>query len=136
MNTKRWLFASLGTFAVIFILEMIIHGILLEGIYKQTASVWRPEADIQRLMWLMWLGYLIFAPFFALIYIKGYEEGKSGVGQGIRYGVYMGFVLSAMQSLGWYTVLPIPAVLAFYWFVAGMVESVAAGITVGVIYRR
>jgi len=32
--------------------------------------------------------------------------------------------------------LPIPAILAFYWFVAGMVESVAAGITVGVIYRR
>jgi hypothetical protein len=136
MNTKRWLLASLGTFAVIFILEMVIHGVLLEGIYKQTASVWRPQADIGRLMWLMWLGYLIFAPFFALIYIKGYEEGKGGVGQGIRYGVYMGFVLSASQSLGWYAVLPIPAILAFYWFVAGMVESVAAGITVGVIYRR
>src|SRR2546422_10169580 len=123
MNTKRWLFASLGTFAVIFILEMIIHGVLLEGIYKQTASVWRPEADIQRLMWLMWLGYLIFAPFFALIYIKGYEEGKVCVGQGIRYGIYMGFVLSASQSLGRYVGVPIPAFLAFYWFEVVMGES-------------
>src|SRR5437867_12488956 len=127
MNTKRWLFASLGTFAVIFILEMVIHGVLLEGMYKQTASVWRPQADIGRLMWLMWLGYLIFAPFFALIYIKGYEEGKGGVGQGIRYGVYMGFVLSASQRLGWYAVLRGPPCLAWYWCVADMVQAVAAG---------
>src|SRR5438552_18864521 len=114
MNTKRWLFASVGTFAVIFILEMVIHGVLLEGMYKQTASVWRPQADIGRLMWLMWLGYLIFAPFFALIYIKGYEEGKGGVGQGIRYGVQMGVVLSESQSLGGYAELPIAVILTCY----------------------
>src|SRR3989442_13699370 len=119
MNTKRWLFASLGTFAVIFILEMVIRGVLLEGIYKQTASVWRPQADIGRLMWLMWLGYLIFAPFFALIYIKGYEEGKGGVGQGIRYGGYIGFGRSAWQSLGRYAVMPFTPIRALYWLVSG-----------------
>ena len=136
MNTKRWLLASLAAFVVIFILEFLIHGILLEGIYQQTASVWRPEPEIERMMWLFWLGYLVFAPFFALIYTKGYEAGKSGFGQGVRYGVYMGVILSVMQSLGWYVVLPIPATLAFYWFIATMVESVAAGIVVGLIYRQ
>ncbi|MEK9134207.1 MAG: hypothetical protein AAB333_05050, partial [Pseudomonadota bacterium] len=81
------------------------------------------------------VGYLIFAPFFTLIYAKGYEPDKSGLGQGLRYGLYMGLVLSVMQNLIWYTVLPIPGVLAFYWFLGGMVESIAAGVAAGLIYR-
>ncbi len=135
MNIKRWLFASLAVLIVIAVLEMIINSVLLMGIYQQTASVWRPQEEIQRMMWLFWLGYLIFAPFFALIYTKGYEPNKPGLGQGLRYGLYMGVLLSAMQNLVWYAVLPIPGVLAFYWFLGGMVESIAAGVAVGLIYR-
>jgi len=84
----------------------------------------------------MWLGYLIFAPVFVLIYSKGYEANKGGLPQGIRFGLITGMLLSASQSLGWYVVLPIPGVLAFWWFVTGMVEAVAAGAAVGVIYRQ
>jgi len=136
MNTKRLGLASLAVFAVIFILEGFIHGVLLADLYQQTSSIWRPQAEIQGLMWLMWLGYLILASIFVFIYTKGYEANKSGLGQGIRFGLVVGILLSVSRSLGWYPVLPIPALLAFYWFVAGMMESVAAGITVGLIYRQ
>ncbi|MEK6618167.1 MAG: hypothetical protein AABY90_05655 [Nitrospirota bacterium] len=136
MNTKRWALASLAAFAVIFVLEGFIHEVLLADLYQQTASIWRPQAEMQGLMWLMWVGYLVFAPVFALIYIKGYDANKSGAGQGVRYGLIIGILLSGPQSLGWYAVLPIPGVLAFYWFVAGLVESVAAGVAVGLIYRQ
>ena len=135
MNVKRWLYASLAVLVVIAVVEMVINNFLLAGLYQQTASVWRPMEEIQRMMWLFWLGYLIFAPFFALIYTKGYEPAKPGLGQGLRYGLYMGVVLSAMQNLVWYAVLPIPGVLAFYWFLGGMAESIAAGAAVGLIYR-
>ncbi len=53
MNTKRWVIAGLAVFVVFAVIEMIVHGALLEGMYKQTASVWRPEADMQRLMWML-----------------------------------------------------------------------------------
>jgi hypothetical protein len=135
MNVKRWLFASLAVLVVIAAVEMVINSVLLAGLYQQTASVWRPPEEIQRTMWLFWLGYLVFAPFFTLIYAKGHEPAKSGLGQGLRYGLYMGLVLSVMQNLVWYAVLPIPGVLAFYWFLGGMVESIAAGVAVGLIYR-
>jgi len=135
MNVKRWLFASLAVLVVIAAVEMVINSVLLAGLYQQTASVWRPPEEIQRMMWLFWLGYLVFAPFFTLIYTKGYEPAKSGLGQGLRYGLYMGLVLSVMQNLVWYAVLPIPGVLAFYWFLGGMVESIAAGVAVGLIYH-
>ncbi len=136
MKTKRFALASAAVFVVFAILEGIIHGVLLADIYQQTSSIWRPENDIQRNMWLMWLGYLIFAPAFVLIYSKGYEANKGGLPQGIRFGLITGMLLSASQSLGWYVVLPIPGVLAFWWFVTGMVEAVAAGAAVGVIYRQ
>jgi hypothetical protein len=136
MQTKRWVQASSAAFLVLFVLEGIVHQVLLKGLYQQTASLWRPEADIQRLLWLFWGGYLVFAIAFVWIYAKGYEEKKGGLGQGIRFGLVMGILLSVMQNLGWYVVLPIPGILAWYWFLAGMAESLAMGICVGLIYRK
>jgi len=37
---------------------------------------------MQKMMWIFWVGMLVFAPFFALIYVKGYEKGKPGLGAG------------------------------------------------------
>jgi len=136
MNVKRWLLASVTVFVIIFILEMVIHGVLLAGIYQETATVWRPQAEMEATMWYMWLGYLIFAPAFVYIYVRGYESGKDGLAQGLRYGVIVGILLSIPQSLGWYSVLPIPAALALYWAVAGMAEVIIAGMATGLIYKK
>jgi len=136
MNTKRFALASVAGFVVFAILDGIVNGILLADLYQQTSSVWRPQDQIQGNLWLMWLGYLIFAPVFVLIYTKGYEANKEGLGQGVRFGRLVGILLFAPQSLGWYAVLPIPAILAFWWFLSGMVEAVAAGAAVGLIYRQ
>jgi len=135
MNTKRLALASLAVFVVFFVVDGVVNNVLLADLYKQTASVWRPESEIQGNMWLMWLGTLILAPLFTLIYTKGYEANKPGLGQGVRYGLIVGVLLSAPQCLVWYAVLPIPAVLAVWWFMTGMVESVAAGVATGLIYR-
>ena len=135
MNMKRFALASLAVFVVFSVVDGVVNNVLLADLYKQTASVWRPESEIQGNMWLMWLGTLILAPLFVLIYTKGYEANKPGLGQGVRYGLIVGVLLSAPQCLGWYAVLPIPAVLALWWFAAGMVESVAAGAAAGFIYR-
>jgi hypothetical protein len=135
MNTKRWLLASVAVLVVIAVLEFVIHGVLLSDLYKQTASIWRPQKDMQQTMWIFWIGYLVFAPLFALIYVKGYEKGKPGLGQGLRFGFYVGAMLSVMNSFGWYVLLPIPLALAFWWFVATLAVYVAAGAAVGWVYR-
>ena len=136
MNTRRWLLASVAVLVVIAVLEFVIHGVLLSGIYQQTASVWRTHAEMQGMMWIFWVGYLVFAPIFALIYVKGYEKGKPGLGQGFRFGLYVGGMLSVLHSFGWYVILPIPLALSFYWFVAILVEFIAAGIAAGLVYHE
>ena len=136
MNTKRWLLASVAVLVVVAVLEFLIHGVLLSDVYRQTASVWRSDAEMQKMMWIFWVGMLVFAPFFALIYVKGYEKGKPGLGQGFRYGLYVGAMLSVMHSFGWYVILPIPLALAFYWFLGILVEFIAAGVAAGLVYHE
>lgn len=135
MNKKQWALASLAVAAVLWVLEMIIHWFILSRIYQETATVWRPMEAMQSMMPLMWLGYILFAPFFVYIYAKGYEPKEQPLDQGLRFGLVFGIGLSAMNSLGWYAVLPIPGALAFQWFLAGVTIYAAAGIAAAYVYR-
>jgi hypothetical protein len=135
MNAKQWLLASVAVFVAIAVLEFLIHGVLLADAYQQTASIWRPEAEMQRRLWLFFVGDLIFAPVFALIYAKGYERGKAALAQGLRFGAYMGLLVGVSLIFGWYVVLPIKTALAVSWMVAGFVEMVVAGIVVALVYK-
>lgn len=136
MHLKRLCLASLAAFAVIFVLDWIAHGKLLMGLYSQTASVWRPMGAAHQKMWLMILGQLCFAKVFTWIYTKGYEAGKPGLGQGLRYGFLIGLLVSIAYVSVWYVVLPIPFKLALGWVASGMADCLAAGAAVGLIYRR
>ena len=136
MSLKRCVLASVAAFAVFFVLDMIVHGHLLTGLYTATKSVWRPMEGGHQKMWLMMLGKLFFAKIFVWIYTKGYEDGKPGMGQGLRYGFLVGLLVSVSYVSVWYVVLPIPFKLALGWVVSGMANCMAAGVVVGLIYRR
>ena len=136
MNVKRWVLAGLAAFAVIFVLDGMAHGKLLMPLYAQTASVWRPHADAQQKMWLMLLGQLLFGLVFAWIYTKGYETGKPGIGQGLRYGLSIGLLLSISYVCVWYVVLPIPFALAGGWVLSMLANCLCAGAVVGLIYQQ
>ena len=135
MNMKRWVMAGVAAFAVMFVLDMIANGKLLMGLYQQTASVWRGQGASHEKMWLMALGQLLFSLVFAWIYTKGYEPKKPGVGQGLRYGFLIGLLCSISYISIWYVVLPIPFVLAAGWVASMMVDCLAAGAVIGLIYR-
>ncbi len=135
MNTKRVALTAVILFVVMFLVEFLIHDLLLKGAYAQTASVWRPSVEMQSHMGHMMLGYLFYVIFFAVIYAKGYEKNKPGLGQGFRFGILIGLLSAPMNSLIWYSVLPIPASLAVSWLVAGLVKNTILGMTAGLIYR-
>ena len=129
-------FASFVVFITLFALDHLLHGMLLKGMYHQTASVWRPETEMKHMMWYMWLGYLIFSPVFVCIYSKGYEEGKGRIGQGFRYGFWIGILLSVMQNLICYVILPIPLKLAIYCIVGETIKYTCLGAVLGLAYKK
>ena len=136
MNTKRWVMAGVAAFGVTFIVDMVVHGKLLMPLYQQTASVWRPQAETNQKMWLMMLGQLFFGLVFAGIYTQGYEAEKSGLGQGLRYGLWIGLLLAISYVSVWYVVLPIPFCLAMGWVGGVLADCLLAGAAVGLIYRE
>jgi len=133
MNTKKWIITSLAVFVAAQILEFIIHYLILGGAYEATSHIWRPEAEMSQMMWLMWLTGLVWSFFFVYIFTKGYE-GR-GIMEGVRFGFIIGIFFSFPMSLGNYVTMPIPFSLAIYWFVYGVIEIVILGVLASLFYK-
>lgn len=133
MNKKLW-----TGFIVVFIgmavVEFVIHGLILSSTYESEPlkSIWR--ADMQSKMWVFYVVYLIMSYFFTLIFSKGYE-GK-GIGEGVRFGFYMGLLMATPMAYASYVTYPIPYSLALQWFIFGIIEYVILGILVAMVYGK
>ena len=132
MNTKRYVSASLAAFAVIFILDFVLHGTLLKGLYEQTMQLWRPEAEYKGYMHWMILSQLLFAFSFTYIFTKGYEN--KGIAEGVRYGILIALLFSA-HHLGAYSYMPLLPGIVIGWILGSIVELGIAGAAVAAIYR-
>ncbi len=160
---KRFLGAVLAVAAVIAAIDMVLHNVILMDAYKQTMHLWRPEAEMKDLFWLIWAGYPVFALFFVWIFAKGYEkdkpnspsknskvnwtspgnllpeenrcQGKAGLGQGLRFGLLAGLLVFGATNMMCYAVMPLPVVVPVAWFLGGLVECLAGGIVAGLIYK-
>jgi hypothetical protein len=135
MNPKRYAGAAAAVVGIQFVLDFIVHGVLLKDSYQATASLWRPMAEMQGLMWTMWVLYLLCGLVLPYLYSKGYEPGKGVIGQGLRFGVAIGLLLASGMSLGTYFMIPLPRSMAVAWFVAGMVQYAVIGMAIALIHR-
>lgn len=59
MNTKRWVLAAVAAAVAVTVIESVFHGVVLAGLYQATASVWRPESQMSKLIPFGWLSTLI-----------------------------------------------------------------------------
>ena len=133
MNTKRYLIAALALSVFTIAFDFLLHGMLLQDAYKSTAALWRPEAEMQSYMGLMFLTQIVFASGFAFIFTRNYE-GK-GVGEGVRYGLYLGLLLAVIeiQKLCY---MPIPLSLSLTWAISVVVWGLLAGIILSLVYKE
>lgn len=136
MNKKRWFWASIAAFVTATVLEFIFNYFCLKGIYAQTASLWRPEAEMMKLMPYYWIASFVVSFIFVYIYTKGYETKPSGFGEGLRFGLLMGlFTVLPMITIT-YATMPVPLRLPLDWFATGMAEYLIVGAVVGLIYKK
>lgn len=136
MSKKNFMLSSLAIFFVIYILEFVIHGIILGDIYHKTAHIWRSEGEMKNIIYLMWIGYLIMAPLFIYIYSAGLNKKQCPIEQGVKFGIVIGIFTSIPTNLIWFVVLPIPAILAIAWGLAGLIECIICGLITGFLYKK
>ena len=131
MNTKKWIWASLTVFAVLEVLNTVIHGGILAKTYEATASLWR--MDMGSTLWIMYLSDLARSLLFTYIFIKGLEN--KGPAEGLRFGLWMGLLISIGMGFGTYSTMPIPFTLAVWWFVLGTIQMMLCGLAAALVYK-
>ena len=131
---KIWKFfvTSLVVFIVFEVLEYIQHMVILKGAYETLTSVWRPEAEMNSLLWLLYVLSFLFFLVFVYIFSKGYE-GK-GIMEGVRYGLIIGLVIVLGCLFRHYIYYPLPFDLVLKWVIFGLIEFIIAGIVLAAMY--
>jgi len=131
MKLGRLLLPIIAVFIFIFAFDFLVHGYLLKGLYKETASLWRPEGDHK--MAFIFASELLFAIMASYIFTLNFE-GK-GIGEGVRYGLLIGLLVGAIQ-IGTYCYMPIPLALTVAWFAGEVLRGLGAGVVLSLTYKK
>ncbi|MCB0406041.1 MAG: hypothetical protein KDD51_14760 [Bdellovibrionales bacterium] len=115
---------ALGTISV---------GMILKAEYAATASIWRPEAEMQKYFLFMLLGQMIIAKYFTFLFIKGYEG--TGMMEGVRYGLLIGFLFMGTYFVQ-FAVSPITVKILVGWCLGSLAQGVLGGMLLTVLYKR
>jgi hypothetical protein len=133
MGNKTFWIGFIAVYIVWQIIGFLVHGMMLADTYANMWQVFRPQAEMDGLMWMMFLSSALYLLLFCYIFTKGYE-GK-GVGEGVRYGLLMGLFMAIPMSIDPYVVYPLTPNLVGAWFVALVVSFVVAGAVFASIYK-
>lgn len=133
MNTKRLALSAVVSFIFIFGFEWVWHGMLLMDDYEATSQLWRPMESHEQYFHFMVLSQLAQAFLLAFIFTRAYE-GK-GIGEGLRFGLYIGLLLAALD-FGSYCYLPVPFMLILSWMGGTLIKCVGVGAILALVYRR
>lgn len=132
MNAKRFLVAVGVIFIVRAILGYLMHEVLLKEDYAGVEQLWRPAEEMKQ--GLLMLNDLIWSFLFTLIFTKGYE-GK-GLMEGVRYGFWIGLLITIPWAFNSYAVMPVSLSLALGWFIYGMIQVMVCGIVASLLYKE
>jgi hypothetical protein len=131
MMIKKSILAIVTVFVTWSILDFVIHGILLEGAYRETAHLWRPMDEMN--MGLMYIVGLIAVICFVGIY-SVLINPKSPL-TGLKYGLIFGMGTGISMGYGSYCVMPVSHYIAVIWFIGTLVETCIGGLFVGLIIK-
>lgn len=133
MKNKTFWIGFVVVFVVTQGISFVIHEIMLSDTYDALAAVFRPEAEMMDMMWIMFVSGTVVLFLFCYIFTKGHE-GK-GVAEGVRYGALIGLILALPTSVDAYVIYPITSELAMIWFVTTVVIFAIGGAIFASIYK-
>ena len=129
MDVRRFIVGSVVAFIFVSAFEFLFHGLILAGTYQATAELWRPEGE-HKLPFLI-VSQLLFAIAAVFFFTRNYQ-GR-GIGEGVRFGLYVGLILASVKLADCY--LPIPGGLLVAWLTADLLKGLGTGIVASLIYR-
>jgi hypothetical protein len=136
MNFARIALAALGGTVAYFVLGFLIFAVMpfLMNEFRKYPAVYRSQEGIKSVMpygmIAMFVGILMLAILYALMY-----RGGSGFVEGARFGLLIGIFAICAFVIHNYVNLNIGLKLTLEQSVAYLVEWIAVGIAIGLIYQ-
>jgi hypothetical protein len=131
---KRTIAAVAAGFAVLAGGRYLIHSVWLAQDYLNNTNLWRPQDQMLKVLWVIYLANFLFALGATLVYARGVES-KPWLGQGLRFGVLLALVTGIPQSLIEYTVYSIPSELTIKWIIGEGGLAVLLGVVIAAIIK-
>ena len=131
---KKFYLAAVIVFVAISIMNYLLHGLILSGLYSQSASVWRPMGEMMKMMWITYVSTFISSVAFTYIYYKGIMNKSTY--RGLWYGLSYGIAIGVGMGYATYVMIPMPYGLAFGWFLGAVITYGIAGLITGMIIKE
>jgi len=135
MNTTRVALAAVAATVVDAVYGFVVYGNLLTGQFAAFPAVFRSAETGAAYLPLMFACIFVGMIAVSYIYAKGYE-GRSGLQEGLRFGVLLA-IFNAGYFIGTdYGILNIGGQLAVFMALAGLGEWLLVGSVIGLVYKR
>lgn len=135
---KHVLLAAVVVFLLTYAFDFLFHGMFMKPYYEATASLWRPEAEMQSMMGFCLLYHGVLAIAVAGLYCM---VGKSSECQGkcpkmgVKFGILLGLVLG-ISDFSSYMWLPLTSTeIPMLWLIGRLVWGVVIGIALAYTCR-
>jgi hypothetical protein len=129
---KRFVLAVIAVFAVWSVIDFVLHNIILQSAYQETAHLWRPMEEMK--IGLMHLVTLVAVVCFVAVYTFFIQPKK--LSTGMYYGLIFGLGGGISMGLGTYSFLPMPLFLGLVWFLGFVIETVIGGLIMALIIKE
>jgi hypothetical protein len=133
MKNKTFWIGFVAVFVVMQGLGYVIHEVMMGDTYERLASIFRPEAEMNDMMWMMMVSGAVTIFMFCYIFTRGYE-GK-GIMEGVRFGALIGFLMAGPIAIDPHVIYPVPADVASIWLISGIATLMIAGAVFAAIYK-
>lgn len=131
----KLIIAGVVGFVISMVAGMVFHGGVLHNDYAQIPNLMRTDQDAMGYLPFMIASHLIKGFAFAWVYQQGVSAG-SWLGQGVRYGVAMAFLIAVPLYLVYYAVQPMPGMLVAKQIVFDSISMMLMAIAVAFILKR
>ena len=132
MNVKKLLLATVVVGVVMNIVDFLVQGQLLAGLYANL-PLFKREPPIP---WLVF-GDFVTALVFVWVYDRVQSSFAGGVKGGATYGLYAGILINFPTWIFAHLIFEgFPYSLAWTWTLVGVVWCVIAGAVAGALYKK
>ena len=133
MKNKTFWIGLIVVFIVMQALGYVIHEVLMGDTYEKLASIFRPEAEMMDMMWMMMVSGAVMMFMFCYIFTRGYE-GK-GIMEGVRFGFLIGLLMAGPMAIDPHVIYPVPAEVATICLISSVMSLIIAGAVFASIYK-